>query len=62
VFVPYAEMLGDAFCKGLVVDVNKEDKQLILDDEKKVRCHERFVNFAPSRLYESEEAPFYEKN
>jgi len=31
-FLPYVEMLRDIFHEGLVVNLNTEEKQLILDD------------------------------
>jgi len=38
--VPYLEMLGDTFHRGLVVRLNTEDRQLILDDAEEVSSHE----------------------
>jgi len=50
VFVPYAEMLGDAFRRGMVVDLNTEKKKLVLDDEGEVSCQGRFIICAPPHL------------
>jgi len=35
-FVPYSEVFGDTFCRGLVVKVNTEKKRITLDDKSKV--------------------------